>query len=124
MNSRTFARLVLTVALLAFALLGLALRLKIRNTMVVANQSGSLVKQVEVTVCGTRHAFGEMKDGEIRKQHFAIKGDGSFLVVATWADGMASTNGFGYVTGGTMGYGNRAEIELTRERAIVGKHHP
>lgn len=94
---------------------------KVQNTLVLTNHSGVTANQVLVTVCKKDYVVRELKNGDSRTQHFKVTRDSGFLVSAALADGTTLTNEFGYVTGGAGEYGNRAEIEITKDRKIVGK---
>lgn len=109
-----------TIAMLV-ACLTLASCSKVSNEMVVTNNSGMAAKEVVVTVCGETHRFADIPDADSKSSHFTVKGDSGFQVDVRLVDGTSMSTNFGYVTGGGGAYGNHAEIEITKDRQIVGK---
>ena len=109
-----------TVAVLA-ACLALASCAKVSNDMVVTNNSGTAAQEVVVTVCGEIHRFADIPDAGSKSAHFRVKHDSGFQVDVRLVDGTSMTTNFGYVTGGGGAYGNHAEIEITKDRQIVGR---
>ncbi len=110
---RTIAILIASVALASCA--------KVSNEMIVTNNSGVTVQEVVVTVCGESHRFIDIPDARLKSAHFTVKHDSGFQVNVRLTDGTAMTTNFGYVTGGGGSYGNHAEIEITKDRQIIGK---
>lgn len=89
--------------------------------MSVTNKSGATVQKVAVTVCGVAYDFADIPDGGSKTRRFSVKHDSGFQVNALLADGTTVTTNFGYVTGGGGAYGNHADIEITKDRTIIGK---
>jgi hypothetical protein len=109
---RMIAMLIAGVALASCA--------KVSNEMVVTNNSGITAQEVAVTVCGERHVFTNIPDAGTKTEHFTVKHDSGFQVNVRLADGTSMATNFGYVTGGGA-YGNHAEIEITKDRQIIGR---
>lgn len=91
------------------------------NVIVVTNNSGITAEVVVVTVCGESYRFTDINDTESRSARFTVKHDSGIQVDVRLVDGTSWATNFGYVTGGGGAYGNHAEIEITKDRQIVGK---
>ena len=94
---------------------------KMANVIVVTNNSGITAEVVVVTVCGESYRFTDINDTESRSARFTVKHDSGIQVDVRLVDGTSWATNFGYVTGGGGAYGNHAEIEITKDRQIVGK---
>ncbi len=92
-----------------------------RNTLIASNHSEVTAPRVIVTVCTRDYEFTDLKPGESKSLPFIVDSDSGFMVNATLADGTSASNGFGYVTGGAGSYGNRASIEITKDKQIIGR---
>ena len=110
-----------TVAMFTVTALILVACGRARNTLTVSNHTEMTATRVIVTVCTRDYEFTDLKPQESKSLPFIVDSDSGFIVNATLADGISLSNGFGYVTGGAGSYGNRASIEITRDRQIIGK---
>ena len=103
------------------ACLSLASCAKVSNKMVVTNHSGTMAQKVVVTVCGKSLDITNLPDGGSASARFSVKGDSGFQVDVMLKDGASISTNLGYVTGGAGAYGNHAEIEITKDRQIIGR---
>ena len=106
------------IACVAFAVWAI-----VQNRMTVTNNTGVTVQKVVVTVCGITYKFADIPDGKSKTRRFTVYYDSGFQVDALLADGTTLTNTFGYVTGGGGAYCNGADIEISKDRQIIGKQN-
>lgn len=89
------------------------------NTMTVTNAGLKSIQTLVVTVCGADYSFQDIPGGGHSRRVFVVTGDSGFLVQGQFADGVAITGGFGYVTKSVSR--QRVEVVVHDDGSVIGK---
>ena len=120
MKQRAFA--VASLLILTLTVGGVA-RSRIRNHLVIVNQSGQTIRFVTVEVGGVSNRFEDLPAGTSASAPFVIRGDDSFRVRGQLENGTLVAARAGYVTNGMYGENARfiigpgGTLEFKQERA-------
>ena len=78
----------------------------------LVNKSSEPVDHVEVSICGQKSQFSNLKPGETVTGSYAVKGDSHFTIVGQFKSGKKINKEDGYVTNG-FDYNHEIEVGET-----------
>lgn len=102
----TVRRMMVAVLGLALVFGGVAYGLrKAENWLVVENRSGQTLASLQISLSNAGHVavVENLPEGGTETASFRIRGDDSFVLKGSLADGTKVGGGFGYVTNGDYG---------------------